>query len=168
MPVRTLLVRADGTLQCGDQIYRCALGKGGFAEDKREGDGACPIGTFPLRWVLYRADRGEAPETSLPASTIDKDDGWCDDPGHASYNKPITFPFNASAEHLWRDDHLYDVIVVLGHNDDPAVPGAGSAIFMHVARPDYGPTEGCVALALEDLLAVLALCDETTELTIQP
>lgn len=151
-------VSAAGRLRCGDREYRCALGRGGVVADKAEGDGGTPVGAYPLRCVLYRPDRVDPPETGLPVAPIAADKGWCDDAGHAEYNRPVRLPFEASHEKMWRDDGLYDVVVVLGHNDDPPVPGKGSAIFMHVARPDYGPTEGCVALALEDLLAVLAAC----------
>lgn len=85
-----------------------------------------------------------------------EDDGWCDDPLDAHYNQQIRRPFPARHERLWRDDHLYDVIAVLGYNDSPPIAELGSAVFLHVAQPDYGPTEGCVALALSDLLALLA------------
>ena len=137
---------------------RAALGKGGLATAaiKREGDGACPIGAWPIRRVLYRPDRGPPPRTALPIDAIKPDDGWCDAPLDTAYNRPVALPYPASAERLWRDDGLYDLVAVLGHNDDPVVPGAGSAIFLHLAHPDYGPTEGCVALAREDLEALLA------------
>ena len=136
--------------------FECALGRGGCREDKREGDGATPIGTWPIRRVLYRADKIVRPGTALPLSVIARGDGWCDAPGDANYNRPVRHPYPASAEHLWRDDDLYDVVVVLGHNDDPVVPGAGSAIFMHVAETGFAPTAGCIALRLADLLALLA------------
>jgi L,D-peptidoglycan transpeptidase YkuD (ErfK/YbiS/YcfS/YnhG family) len=137
---------------------RAAMGKGGLkpAADKREGDGAGPIGVWPIRHVLYRPDKGGPPITTLPVQVIGPDDGWCDAPDDAAYNRPVTLPYPASAERLWRDDGLYDLVVVLGHNDDPVRPGAGSAIFLHLARPDYAPTEGCVALARDDLEALLA------------
>ena len=137
----------------------CALGRSGIVaeERKREGDGATPAGRFPLRRVLWRADREASPKTSLPARAIEETDGWCDDPARPEYNRPVTFPsyFFGTAERLWRDDHLYDVVVVLGHNDDPPTPGLGSAIFLHVAKPDFGPTEGCIAMARDDLRALL-------------
>lgn len=136
---------------------RAALGKGGvIAEsDKREGDGATPIGRWPVRRVLYRSDRGPAPETALPVRPITEDDGWCDAPGDAAYNRPVRLPYPASAETLMREDGLYDIIVILGHNDDPPFDSAGSAIFLHCARPDYGPTLGCVALEKDALREVL-------------
>ncbi|MDP6343668.1 MAG: L,D-transpeptidase family protein, partial [Alphaproteobacteria bacterium] len=145
-----ILVTADGWLRHGDRWCRCALGKGGLRRDKREGDGATPVGAFPLRRVLYRPDRAAPPATALPCVPIGPDDGWCDDPGAAEYNRPVRLPHAASAERLWREDGLYDLVVVIGHNDQPPAPGRGSAIFLHLASPDYGPTEGCVALARPD------------------
>jgi L,D-peptidoglycan transpeptidase YkuD (ErfK/YbiS/YcfS/YnhG family) len=148
-----------GIMRIGGLQVRCSLGKGGLrpAALKREGDGASPIGVWPLRRVLYRPDRGPAPRTALPVQPIAPDDGWCDDPQDPNYNRPVTHPYPASAERLWREDAVYDIVVVLGCNDDPVVPDRGSAIFLHLARPDYAPTEGCVALARPDLDALLAL-----------
>ncbi|MFM2043824.1 MAG: hypothetical protein RLY86_2400, partial [Pseudomonadota bacterium] len=113
----------------------CAIGRGGVRADKREGDGGTPVGAFPLRRVLYRPDRLAAPVTGLPVAPIAPDDGWCDDPAHPDYNRPVKRPFPASHEEMWRDDGVYDVVVVLGHNDDPPVAGMGSAVFLHVTRP---------------------------------
>ena len=151
-------VYADGVFFHGDQELRCALGRGGVAAAgaKREGDGATPAGLWPLRRLFYRPDRLSAPGTRLPVSALRPSDGWCDAPGDPAYNRPVTLPYPASAERLWRDDNVYDLIVVLGYNDAPVIRGRGSAIFLHVARPDYSPTEGCVALAEADLLSVLA------------
>jgi len=151
-------VFADNRLLWRDRTYRCALGRSGLSADKSEGDGATPVGYFDLRRVMYRDDRLAQPKTRLPVAPLAPNDGWCDDPEHPRYNQPVTRPFEHSHEALWRDDNLYDVIVILGHNDDPPVRGAGSAIFLHVARPDYGPTEGCVALAAPDLLDILSTC----------
>ena len=148
-------VSADGWPAAGGRRYRCSLGRGGIVADKREGDGGTPAGAFPLRRVLFRPDRLAAVATGLPAAPIAPADGWCEAPGDPRYNRPVRLPYPASAEAMWRDG-LYDVVVVLGHNDEPVVAGAGSAVFLHVARPDGGPTAGCVALALGDLLEVLA------------
>jgi L,D-peptidoglycan transpeptidase YkuD (ErfK/YbiS/YcfS/YnhG family) len=148
---------ADGWLFTCGLRFICALGRGGIRRDKHEGDGATPAGAWPIRKVLYRADKIAAPVTRLPVSAIARDDGWCDDPAHADYNRRIKLPHPARHEILWRDDALYDLIVILGYNDAPVVPGKGSAIFMHVARPLWQPTEGCVALAPIDLRAVLAI-----------
>ena len=126
------------------------------AAEKREGDGASPLGRWPVRRVFFRPDRGAAPETDLLAIALRPADGWCDDAGAPNYNRLVTLPCRDSHERLWRDDRLYDLIVELGYNDDPPEPGKGSAIFLHIARAGYLPTEGCVALAEADLRAVLA------------
>lgn len=134
------------------------MGKGGLksAGDKREGDGASPIGAWPVRRVYYRPDKGPAPETGLPVIALKPGDGWCDDPDEAFYNRLVPLPCPGSHERLWREDGLYDLVAELGFNDDPVNAGKGSAIFLHVARPGYLPTEGCVALAEPDLRLVLA------------
>jgi len=153
----TAIVHADGRLAFAGTNCRAALGRGRVRADKQEGDGATPAGLLPLRRVFYRADRVAKPRTALPTEPVAKSDGWCDDPGHRAYNTRVLLPFEARHETLWRDDPLYDVCAVLGWNDAPVVRGRGSAIFLHVARPDYAPTEGCVALALSDLLRLLSL-----------
>lgn len=156
---RDLVVIAPNILIWKGNRLSCAIGAGGARHDKREGDGATPIGFFPLRRVLYRPDRLAPPETVLRVAPLSPNDGWCDDPGHASYNQQVSLPFDGRCERLWREDHVYDVIVVLGYNDDPVVTGKGSAIFLHVAKPEFAPTEGCVALTQADLLSVLAQCE---------
>ena len=127
------------------------------AADKREGDGASPIGRWPARRVFYRPDKGPPPETGLPVIGLKPEDGWSDDPSEPSYNRLVPLPCRGSHERLWREDGLYDLIVELGYNDDPVVAGAGSAIFLHVARAGYATTEGCIALAEDDLRAVLRM-----------
>lgn len=149
-------VGPGGVLRLAGRSWRCALGRGGIRADKREGDGATPAGVLALRRLLYRADRLARPPAHLPAEPLAPADGWCDDPSHPDYNRAIRLPHPGRAEALWRDDPLYDVVGVLGWNDAPVVPGRGSAIFLHLARPDLAPTEGCIALARADLLAALA------------
>lgn len=150
---------AAGRLVWAGREVVCTLGHGGIRADKREGDGATPAGLFTLRRVLWRADRlADPPVTRLPCAPILPTDGWCDWPEDPLYNRPVTLPYPARHERMWRDDALYDIVVIIGHNDDPVVPGAGSAVFMHLARTDGGPTEGCVGLARGDLLALLAAC----------
>jgi L,D-peptidoglycan transpeptidase YkuD (ErfK/YbiS/YcfS/YnhG family) len=138
------------------QTFRAACGRAGIAQHKQESDGATPAGILPLRRVLYRADRLAKLQAAVPIEPLAPSDGWCDDPTARAYNTAITLPHDARHEELWRRDGLYDVIGVLGWNDAPVQRGRGSAIFLHVARPDYAPTEGCLALALPDLLRVLA------------
>ena len=150
------IVHPDGRLTWRGQSIRAAIGKGGVRAEKEEGDGATPAGLLPLRCVLYRADRVPPPRCPMPIEPIAATDGWCDDPSHSDYNRFIHLPHDARHEELWRRDEIYDVIVVLGWNDSPVVRRRGSAIFLHVARPDFAPTEGCVALALPDLSRLLA------------
>lgn len=148
---------ADGWLDLGERRVRCALGPAGVvpAAEKREGDGASPAGVWPIREVFYRPDRGPPPATELRVRALAEDDGWCDEPADPEYNRHVKLPYSASAERLWREDGVYDVIVVLGHNDDPPVAGMGSAIFLHVCQPGYPPTHGCVAVERADLEALL-------------
>lgn len=146
-----------GTITFAGRRVECCLGRAGTRSSKHEGDGATPLGVYPLRGVLYRPDRLPPPRTALPVERISPDDGWCDEPQHAAYNTRVTLPFQASAERLWREDHLYDLLVVVGYNDDPVVPGAGSAIFIHVAAPGFPPTEGCIALERERLAHLISL-----------
>jgi L,D-peptidoglycan transpeptidase YkuD (ErfK/YbiS/YcfS/YnhG family) len=160
-------VTSDGWLAVAGRRYRCALGTDGVTHAKAEGDHMTPLGHFPLRRLLYRADRLARPATGLPVFPIRPDDGWCDAPFDEMYNQPVTLPYAASAEHMWRDDGLYDLLVVIGHNDDPVIAGHGSAIFLHVAAADYTGTEGCVALALPDLLEVAALLTANSRIVIR-
>jgi L,D-peptidoglycan transpeptidase YkuD (ErfK/YbiS/YcfS/YnhG family) len=148
---------SKGQFHLGPNIVSCALGRGGViaAADKREGDGASPIGVWTIRRFLYRADRLARPKTHLPLAEIGQNDGWCDASGDTAYNQPVRLPYPASCETLWREDAVYDLIGILGHNDDPVLPDRGSAIFLHLARPGYLPTEGCIALSLEDMLMVM-------------
>ena len=142
------------------QRFQCAVGRSGIKADKSEGDGATPTGRFHFEGVYYRPDRLTKPVTSLPIIAIQPDDGWCDDPKDPLYNQPVKLPYPASHERLWRQDHLYDLLIVTNHNRYPAVPGKGSAIFIHVARLDvheqYTPTDGCLSLSLPDLQSILS------------
>ena len=126
------------------------------ADMKREGDGATPKGAWAMRRVFYRPDRGPAPASDLPVIAIAPDMGWCDDPGSPAYNTLVALPLAASHERMSRDDQLYDLVVELGYNDAPVVAGRGSAIFLHVAAPDWTPTEGCVATDIDSLRELVA------------
>lgn len=157
--VRAISARATrGVLDLGGgRQLPCAMGRSGRRALKREGDGATPLGRHRVRFVLWRADRSLPPPTALPCRPIRPDDGWCDAVGDRNYNRRVRHPYPASAEHLWREDHLYDIVVVLDANERPRKQGAGSAIFLHLARPGYQPTAGCVALTRRDLVRVLGL-----------
>ena len=150
------------------RLARCAIGRGGIRTDKHEGDGATPDGRFLLRQVMYRPDRLARPQTQLPLRPLAVADGWCDDPFDAAYNRLVRLPHPARCERLWRADALYDLLIVVGYNDEPVVPGRGSAIFIHVAAAGYAPTEGCVALALPDLLDLAASAGPGDTLVTEP
>jgi len=150
------IIHPDGRFIFAGQTYRCALGRAGVAPYKQEGDHHTPSGLLPLRRVLYRADRVAPPKTLLPREPIAPNDGWCDDANHAAYNTQVKLPFDGRHEYLWRGEDIYDVIGVLGWNDAPVLRGQGSAIFLHIARRDFAPTAGCIALPRQDLLRVLA------------
>lgn len=162
-PLHRIVVRAlsrkstRGSICLGALTLPCALGRSGRVARKREGDGATPIGRFPIRFMFFRSDRLPRPSSAVYARSTTHNAGWCDAVRDRNYNREIRHPYPASAERLWRNDALYDVIVVLGYNDNPRQPGAGSAIFLHVARPDLSPTEGCIALRFSDLRRFLRL-----------
>ena len=161
------LVYAKGTLSWPGGSARAACGKAGVTADKREGDHASPAGKFALLRAFYRPDRVAAPKTALPLAALKPEDGWCDEPADPRYNRRVTLPYPASHEELWRVDGLYDVIVVIGYNTDPVVPGKGSAIFLHCASPDFAGTEGCIAVAREALVPLLGLLGPRSTITIR-
>ncbi|ACI49845.1 conserved hypothetical protein [Gluconacetobacter diazotrophicus PA1 5] len=146
----------DAQLHCMGERIPALIGAAGIRALKQEGDHATPTGLLPLRRVLYRADRVPPPACRLPVEPLAPGDGWCDDPAHADYNRPVTLPHPARHERLWRDDDVYNIVIVLGYNDAPPVPGRGSAIFLHLQSPDGRPTEGCIALRESDLRRLLA------------
>jgi L,D-peptidoglycan transpeptidase YkuD (ErfK/YbiS/YcfS/YnhG family) len=162
-----LVVNATGLARWDGRDLRCAIGRSGINAAKREGDGATPAGRFAMRFVLYRPDREAPPTTGLPRRPLARDDGWCDAPADAAYNRMIRLPYPASAETLWRSDGRYDLLVPLGYNDVNVIPGDGSAIFLHLAAPGYAPTAGCIALARDDLLAVLAGADASSQVIVK-
>src|SRR5512134_3666158 len=144
-----------GTVSFGQLVLACALGRSGRRVLKREGDGATPVGRWAVRDVFYRSDRVRRPQTRLRVRPIRPRDRWCDAPGDRNYNRAVALPYPASAEALWRDDCLYDLVLVLGYNDRPRVHGRGSAVFLHVAAEGLAPTAGCVALRRHDVLRLI-------------
>lgn len=161
-----IVISSQGTALFHEKEYRCALGRGGVKEGKHEGDGATPVGEFPIREVYFRSDRGERPDSPFLTNEITPHDGWSDDVSDKLYNSHVTLPHKGSHETLWREDHIYDIIIVLGYNDEPSVAGKGSAIFMHIARPALTPTDGCIAFSEEDLREILSQCTIETKVRI--
>lgn len=148
---------AQGLLSAGPLVFRCALGKGGVTSRKREGDGATPVGRMRVLGGFCRTDGIVARLSPLRLTAIRDDLGWCDASGDRNYNRPVDLPYPASHERMRRTDHLYDICLVLDWNIVPRNRNRGSAIFMHLARPGYLPTEGCIALAPRDMARLLPL-----------
>jgi L,D-peptidoglycan transpeptidase YkuD (ErfK/YbiS/YcfS/YnhG family) len=146
-----------GHLIAGNHVFPAALGRGGIRAGKREGDGSTPRGRFRLLRLWYRADRLPRPRSFLPLRRIRKHDGWCEDPRDRNYNRPVKLSSSSGADRLWRDDHLYDLIIELDHNTRPRIPYLGSAVFIHFARREFSPTAGCVALKRGDLQKLLPM-----------
>ena len=148
-----LLVRNNNLFTNAEKL-QCALGRNGLTANKKEGDLSTPIGTFKFNKIYYRADKLGKIDFKIESSIIQENDGWCDDPKSMLYNKHIRFPFKESAEHLYRSDYIYDIVCVINYNTCPIVPGKGSAIFLHIAKPNFERTEGCIAIEKQALIKI--------------
>ena len=158
--------RSQGVLRVGPVLMPAALGRGGIRADKREGDGGTPRGRFhPIR-LWWRADRLARPRTLLPVRRIGRNQAWCEDPGDRRYNRPFIRSANEPGDRLWRDDGLYDLVLEIDHNVRPRIAGRGSAVFVHIARPGFTPTAGCVALRRHDLKRLLSRISPKTRIVI--
>jgi L,D-peptidoglycan transpeptidase YkuD (ErfK/YbiS/YcfS/YnhG family) len=168
-----LLVRArpgrktQGFLRVNALALPVALGRGGIAANKREGDGTTPRGRFRLRCLWWRPDRGPRPRTQLPLRRIRPDDAWSEDPSDRLYNRPFRRQAGAEGDRLWREDHLYDLVIEIDHNRRPRVARRGSAVFIHIARPGFAPTAGCVALEAKTLRRLLQYLGPRTVIDIR-
>ena len=156
----------DGRLSWAVGSTRAAIGRSGVTRHKVEGDGATPEGVFPLVAAFYRADRVSPLPTRLPLQPLAPNNAWVDDPADLNYNRLVALPYPAHTEAMWLDDAVYDLLVVIGYNTAPVVPGAGSAIFLHVARLDFAPTAGCIAIAAPVLAALMPQLGPGSEITI--
>jgi L,D-peptidoglycan transpeptidase YkuD (ErfK/YbiS/YcfS/YnhG family) len=156
-----------GWLTAGGQTVPVALGRGGIRANKREGDGGTPKGTFRPRQLWWRADRHPRPQTFLAIRPIGPEDAWCENPSSRHYNQPIRLDRARSGDRLRRDDHLYDFIVEIDHNSAPRVAGRGSAVFLHLARDNFGPTAGCVSMTKSAMLRLLARLGPKTKIVIE-
>jgi L,D-peptidoglycan transpeptidase YkuD (ErfK/YbiS/YcfS/YnhG family) len=171
-PLSAILIRRAagnsrrGWLTAGGMTIPVALGRGGILANKREGDGGTPKGTFHPRRLWWRADRHPRPRTWLPLRAIGHADGWCEDPADRHYNRPIRLAHGRSGDRLKRDDHLYDFIVEIDHNTIPCVAGRGSAVFLHLARENFGPTAGCVSMTQSAMLRLLQRLGPRTRIII--
>jgi L,D-peptidoglycan transpeptidase YkuD (ErfK/YbiS/YcfS/YnhG family) len=155
-----------GWLMADGRAIPVALGRGGIRANKREGDGGTPKGTFRPRRVWWRADRHPRPRTFLPVRAIRPEDAWCEDPKDRHYNRPVRLDCDRGGDRLKRDDHLYDFIVEIDHNSTPCVAGRGSAVFLHLARENFGPTAGCVSMTKSAMLHLLRRLGPHTRIVI--
>jgi L,D-peptidoglycan transpeptidase YkuD (ErfK/YbiS/YcfS/YnhG family) len=171
-PLAAIRIRAAagdprrGWLTAGGQTVPVALGRGGIRANKREGDGGTPKGTFRPRQLWWRADRHPRPRTFLPVRAIGPEDAWCEDPTSRHYNQPMRLDRAQGGDRLKRDDQLYDFIVEIDHNTQPRIKGRGSAVFLHLARKNFGPTAGCVSMTKATMLRLLARIGPETKIVI--
>jgi L,D-peptidoglycan transpeptidase YkuD (ErfK/YbiS/YcfS/YnhG family) len=170
--LKALTVRArpgnptQGLLVAGTAVFPCALGRGGISSGKREGDGATPLGRMRILEGYFRRDRRAGKPTRLKMRPIHASLGWCEVPGDRNYNRPVKIPYRASHETMRRSDRLYDCCLVLDWNISPRRRGRGSAIFFHLARPGFSPTQGCVAIAAPAMARLLPFLSSATVLTV--
>ena len=130
---------------------KCALGKRGIGTKKKEGDLITPRGSYKIKGILYRRDKIKNLKTKFRKKTIEKNMGWCDDPNSKKYNQLIKLPSKYNFEKLYRNDDMYDIIFVLNFNTNPIIKNKGSAIFIHIAKRNFSPTKGCVAIKKNDI-----------------
>ena len=159
--------QSQGQLICGNMVLHCALGKGGISAFKREGDGATPLANMRLLYGYRRGDKGLLPNSRLGFRRTRRQDGWCDAPGDRNYNRPVSTPYPVSHEKMWLESDVYDVCIIMDWNIRPAVKGNGSAIFFHLARPNYTPTEGCIALSRRDMARLLPYLSDRTVIRVK-
>tara|TARA_Y100000590_G_C15416806_1_gene899792 strand:+ start:270 stop:761 length:492 start_codon:yes stop_codon:yes gene_type:complete len=146
---------------------KCSIGKSGLTKAKKEGDFATPKGAFKLGLLYYRVDRIKPLKCKIRKKIIKKNMGWCDDSKSIKYNKEIKFPFNYGAEKLHRKDKIYDIFINIKYNQSPTVKEKGSAIFLHLAKKNYKPTNGCVAIVKKDFLKILPYINKNTKILIK-
>lgn len=158
--------KSRAIVQAGPLRFAAAIGRSGITAFKREGDGATPRASMRLLSGYFRAKGHPILRSRLSLSPIRSDMLWCDAPSHPAYNRPVKAPFAAGHERLLRQDRLYDVCLVMDWNVTSRKRGCGSAIFFHIARPDYGPTEGCVAISPADMRRLLTLVSPSTTVTV--
>ena len=171
-PLSTIRIRAAagnprrGWLTLEGRTVPVALGRGGIRANKREGDGGTPRGVFHPRQLWWRADRHPRPRTFLPVRAIGPEDAWCEDPASRHYNRPVRLDRGSNGDRLRRGDHLYDFIIEIDHNTRPRTSGRGSAVFLHLARENFGPTAGCVSMTEAAMLHLLRRLGPNTKILI--
>ena len=161
-----MIIVTNKVLKYKNFLYKCAIGKNGITNSKIEGDKCTPTGIYSIEKIYYREDRLSMPKLDFQTIPINKNFGWCDDIRSTYYNKFIKFPFTYSAEFLYREDDIYNIICIISYNINPIIKNKGSAIFLHVANSDYSGTAGCLALKQDDLIELLQNIDLDTRINI--
>jgi len=161
-----IIVKKSGYLKYKNFKFQCALGESGIKEKIKEGDNVTPKGIFKITRIYYRPDKIKKIISPINIIKIKKNMGWCDDPTSNSYNKEIKLPTKFGYEKLYRKDHIYDLIAVISYNLNPIIKGKGSAIFLHIAKKKFSPTQGCIALKKKDLLLLLSKISKNTKIRI--
>jgi L,D-peptidoglycan transpeptidase YkuD (ErfK/YbiS/YcfS/YnhG family) len=161
-----IIINKSGLIKYKSFKFRCALGKAGIGEKKREGDNVTPTGTFKIVKIYYRSDRIKKIASKFRAIEITKNMGWCDDPNSKNYNQLINLPSRYGHEKLFKKNNIYDIIVILNYNMKPVIKNKGSAIFIHVAKKNYQPTQGCVALKKNNLLKLISKINKNIKIKI--
>ena len=161
-----MIIVTNKVLKYKNFLYRCAIGKNGITNSKIEGDKCTPSGIYSIDKIYYREDRLSLPKLDFQTIPINKNFGWCDDIHSSYYNKFIKFPFSHSAEILYREDNIYNIICIINYNTNPIIKKRGSAIFLHLANKNYTPTRGCIALSKKDMLLLINNINKKTKLII--
>ncbi len=161
-----IIINKSGLIKYKNFKFRCALGKAGIGEKKREGDNITPKGNHKIVKIYYRSDRIKKISSKFRLIQITKNMGWCDDPNSKSYNQLVNLPSKYTHEKLFKKNNIYDIIVVLNYNIKPVIKNKGSAIFIHVAKKNYPPTQGCIALKKNDLLKLLSKISKNIKIKI--
>ena len=161
-----IIIKKTGYLQYKNLKFRCALGKAGIKKKEKEGDNVTPKGIFKITSMYYRPDRIKNITTAVKKIKIKKNIGWCDDPDSHFYNQQISLPNKFGHEKLYRNDHIYDLILVINYNTNPIIKNKGSAIFIHIAKKNYKKTKGCIALKRANLIQLVSQLKKNTKIKI--
>jgi L,D-peptidoglycan transpeptidase YkuD (ErfK/YbiS/YcfS/YnhG family) len=161
-----IIVKKNGYLKYKNLKFRCALGKGGIKKKIKEGDDITPKGIFSITRIFYRQDKIKKIITKVKKIKIKKNMGWCDDSQSPFYNKQVKLPNRFGYEKLYREDNLYDIILILNYNTKPVIKNKGSAIFVHVGNKFYKKTRGCVALKKDHLIKLISQIKKNTKIKI--
>ena len=157
-----IIINKFGFLKYKDLKFKCALGKAGIGQKKLEGDQITPKGTYKIVKIYFRKDRLKKISSKFKLIEIKKNMGWCDDPKSKKYNQLIKLPSKYSHENLYRENSIYDLILVLNYNMNPIIKNKGSAIFIHIANKKFKNTEGCIAIEKKNLVRLVKIINKKT------